>query len=134
MQHKPSKVQEMIANKIQAKNVIRFNLAKFYFGLVIVGATISNWFLLLTLSTLVFCLAEAFNLSSTYAAGLVGYWSWSFLFSIIADFVIVDGFFMTVVTLIVVNVGATPDACGRNRAMWLKLIPPAIKDSIEWES
>ena len=49
----------------------------------------------------------------------------------VSDFVIIEGFYMAVVTLITVNVGVAPDACGANRAFWLKLIPPAIKDSVE---
>lgn len=42
MQHKPSKVQEMIQSKIKAKNVIRANRVKFYIGLTIVAITISK--------------------------------------------------------------------------------------------
>jgi hypothetical protein len=58
-------------------------------------------------------------------------WAWAFLFSIIADFIVVDGIFMGVVTIITINVGSAPDACGYKRDFCLKLIPPAVKDSIE---
>ena len=53
------------------------------------------------------------------------------MFAIVADFIVVDGLFMAVVTIITVKVGSAPDACGLKRDMWLKLVPPAIKDSIE---
>jgi hypothetical protein len=65
------------------------------------------------------------------AEGVVQDWGWAFLFAIIADFIVIDALFMSVVTIITIKVGATPDACRRKREMWLKLVPPAIKESIE---
>ena len=62
---------------------------------------------------------------------MVDNWGWAFMFAIVSDFVLIDAIFMGIVTIITVKVGGTPDACGRKRAFWLKLIPPAIKDSIE---
>lgn len=70
-------------------------------------------------------------MSGSYTTTVVQYWSWSFLFAIISDFIIIDGFFMSVITVIAIKVGAAPDSCGRRRSFWLNLIPPAIKDSVE---
>lgn len=78
-----------------------------------------------------YAIGEAFALTNQYSADLGIYWAWAFLFAIIADLVAVDGIFMIFVTTIAMKVGVTPDACGKDRAFWLKMIPPAIKDSIE---
>ena len=110
---------ELIPSKIKANREIRNNNFKFYGGLVIITISI------------IFSAAEAFSLSGAYTTGLVQDWGWAFLFSIIADFIFVDAVFMTVVTIITIKVGAAPDACGLKRDFWLRLFPPAIKDSIE---
>ncbi len=130
MHPKENKVHDMIHNKIKANRAIRTNNAKFYVGVLVIGISISklNFFLRLFL---VFGAAEGFSLSQKYTITMVNNWGWAFLFSIIMDFILIDALFMTVVTIITVRVGATPDACGMKRAFWLSLIPPAIKDSIE---
>jgi len=38
---------------------------------------------------------------------------------------------MAVITIIAVKVGAAPDACGNSRNVWLKLVPEAVKESVE---
>jgi len=119
MHPKPSKVMELIPSKIKANREIRNNNFKYYGGVVIITISI------------IFSAAEAFSLSGTYSTGLVQDWAWAFLFSIIADFIFVDAVFMTVVTIITIKVGSAPDACGLKRDFWLRLVPPAIKDSIE---
>ena len=132
MHPKENKVHDMIHNKIKANRAIRTNNAKFYVGVLIIGISISKLnntqikFLFV-----VFGAAEGFSLSQKYTITMVDHWGWAFLFSIIMDFILIDALFMTVVTIITVRVGSTPDACGINRAFWLSLIPPAIKDSIE---
>jgi hypothetical protein len=130
MHPKENKVHDMIHNKIKANRAIRTNNAKFYVGVLVIAISISknkhmnDYFL-------VFGAAEGFSLSQKYTITMVENWGWAFLFSIIMDFILIDALFMTVVTIITVRVGATPDACGMKRAFWLSLIPPAIKDSIE---
>ena len=119
MQPKPAKIMEQIPSKIKANREIRNNNLKFLGGVLIITVTC------------IFCGAEAFNLSNTLTTGVVQDWGWAFLFAIIADFIVIDALFMSVVTIITMKVGAAPDACGRKREMWLKLVPPAIKDSIE---
>jgi hypothetical protein len=119
MHPKPTRIFEKIPSKIKANREIRNNNLKFYGGLLIITISI------------IFSSAQAFSLSGSYSTGLVQDWGWAFLFSIIADFIVVDGLFMAVVTIITVKVGASPDACGRKRDLWLKMVPPAIKDSIE---
>jgi hypothetical protein len=130
MHPKENKVHEMITNKIKANRAIRTNNAKFYLGLLVIAITISKFFIILT-DFIVFGAAEGFSLSGKYTITMVDNWGWAFLFAIIADFILIDALFMSVVTIITVKVGATPDACGMKRAFWLSLIPPAIKDSIE---
>jgi hypothetical protein len=86
------------------------------------------------ITPLVYCFAEAFVITGNLADIsylMQTYWAWAFLFSILSDFILIDGIFMALVTAIVLKLGSTPDACGRNRDFWLKLIPPAIKDSLE---
>ncbi len=119
MHPKPSKIFELIPSKIKANREIRNNNLRFYGGLTII------------LIAVIFGVSQAFNLSGKYSSALVGDWGWAFLFSIIADFIVVDGLFMSVVTIITMKVGSAPDACGAKRDMWLKFVPPAIKDSIE---
>ena len=94
MHPKPSKVMELIPSKIKANREIRNNNFKYYGGLVIIAISI------------IFSAAEAFSLSGTYTTGVVQDWGWAFLFSIIADFILVDAIFMSVVTIITIKVGA----------------------------
>lgn len=130
MHPRPNKVYETIANKVKANREIRNNNLRFYIGLVVIGITDGKTYIMLR-CRVVFGFAEVFALSNAMNTTLVSYWSWAFLFSIVADFVIVDGLFIAITTLITVNVGVAPDTCGRNRACWLRLIPPAIKDAVD---
>lgn len=123
------KIYEIIANKLKASQVVRSNHVRFLVGCGIVTVSISKGYNIIT--CIVFCFAMAFDMSGTYTTIVVGYWSWSYLFAIISDFIIMDGFFMSVVTVIAIKVGVAPDTCGRKRSFWLGLIPPAIKDSVE---
>ena len=110
MHYKEDKVLEMIENRIKANRQIRANKLRFNFGVGLLTIIISK--LTYIILYIVACASANFRLSANYSAALVENWKWAFIFSMVSDFVIIEGFYMAVVTLITVNVGVAPDACG----------------------
>ncbi len=131
MHSKKEKIFAEETDAREAKRAVCCNTFRYYFGLILVLITVSKLKNVYHNVFTVVSYIQIFNLSSNFAAPTVNYWAWSFMFSILADFAVVDGAFIALATMHTMGVGAAPDACGRCRNTLLLLVPQAIKDASE---